>query len=371
MSSTTKKMTMSKVLIGVVSVLILIRLTAPYVIQNYVNSIIKSTQGISGYIGDVDLALYRGGYSIDHIKIYEVDELSERKPLLAIERLDFSLSWSALLKGNVVTEMDFYQPSVVVYDKKRGADEQNKQVKDETTWIGLANDLVPFSIDSLTVHAGKVTLINGGEQDDNPTYLSKINGQITNITNAQNLEKSLVTQFDVQAALMGQAMMSLNGKLDPFSDKANFDVNLELQRFSVKYIESVFQFYTPFDIEAGSIDGAMELVAADNNLSGYVKAGVYNLSIFSWREDIEKDDDGLFTFIFEGTSELLSEFLENDESELVAARIPIEGKLDNTDVSTFAAVVSVLENAFFEAFKMKVDNVISFESIENDNTDEN
>lgn len=369
MSFTTNKKTWLKLATGLVGVLIILRLSAPYVIQNYVNETIQDTQGISGYIGDVDLAIYRGGYSIEHIKIYEIEEFSERKPLLAIERLEFSISWSALINGNLVTKMYFEQPQVVIYDKDPAKDEQNKQVKDETTWIGLANNLVPFSIDSLAIFDGKITLINEGEQGEEPTYLSKINGHISNITNAQNLDKSLVTGFDVKAALMGQATMSLNGKLDPFSEKANFDINLELQRFSVNHIESVFKFYTPFDIEAGSVDGAMELAARDNQLTGYVKAGVYDLSIFSWREDIEKDDDGLFTLIFEGGSELLSEFLENDESELVAARVPIEGELNNTDISTFEALISVLENAFFDAFKMEVDNVISFESIEDKNSD--
>ena len=167
---------------------------------------------------------------------------------------------------------------------------------------------------------------------------------------------------------MGDAKINFDGKLDPFSKKANFDINLELERFSVKSIESIIDFYTPFDFEAGSIDGAMELAAHDNQLEGYVKAGIYDLEIFSWREDIQKDDDGLFTLIFEGTSDLVSSFLENDDSELIAARVPISGKLDNTDISTFEAVISVLQNAFFDAFKMKVDNVISFESTK-DNQD--
>lgn len=362
MAPSTKKIAAFKVLIGLAIVFIAFCLAAPFLIQNYVNDKIKNTEGISGYIGDVDLALYRGAYAINNIKIYAVEEQKAPKPLLAIDRLDFSLSWPALLKGNLVTQMTFFKPEIVIYDKKRGTDEQNQQVKDETTWIGLANDLVLFSIDSLTINNGKITLINEGEQGEEPTYLSKINGHLSNITNAKNLDKSLVTGFDVEAALMGQAMLKLDGKLDPFSEKANFDVNLELERFSVKYIDSVFQFYTPFDIEAGSVDGALELTAHDNKLNGYVKAGVYDLAIFSWREDIEKDDDGLFTLIFEGSSQLISEFLENDESELVAARIPVSGELDNTDISTFEAVVSVLKNAFFDAFEMKVDDVISFES---------
>lgn len=342
--------------------LILLRALAPYAVQYYVNQQLEQTQGITGHVGDVDLYLYRGAYAVDEVEIYAVDATQVPKPLLSIDTLDFSLAWSALLNGNFVTNMAFTRPEIVIYDKDPTTAEQNQQVKDETTWVGLANDLVPFSIDTLRIDNGKVTLVNATSEGEQPTYVSNINANINNITNAQNLSKTLVTSLKVEGQLMGEAKLSLNGKLDPFSDEANFDFNVEVQRFSVKNLETVFKVYTPFDIEAGGIDGAMELAANNNNLNGYVKAGVHDLSVFSWREDIEKDDDGLFTAIFEGSIDLLSSLLENDESKLVAARVPIDGQLDNADVSTFEAVVSVLKNAFFEAFKMKVDNVISFES---------
>jgi len=347
-------------------VLIIARIAAPYALQQYVNYQLKHTQGVTGHVGDVDLFLYRGAYAIDDVEIYAVDATSAPKPLLSIQTLDFSLAWSALLKGNLVTNMAFTRPEIVIYDKDPNASEQNKQVKDETTWVGLANDLVLFSIDTLIIEQGKLTLVNSTNSGEKPTFISNINAKIENITNAQNLSKTLVTSLNVEGALMGEAALKLDGKLDPFSKHANFDFNAEVQRFSVKNLDTVFKVYTPFDIEAGGIDGAMELVAKDNNLNGYVKAGVQNLSVFSWREDIEKDDDGIFTAIFEGSVDLLGSILENDESKLVAARIPIEGQLDNTDVSTFQAVISVLKNAFFDAFKMKVDNVISFEDPKSD-----
>ncbi|MBG9995527.1 DUF748 domain-containing protein [Pseudoalteromonas sp. NZS127_1] len=364
-SSTTFHTKYFKGVIALIVLLILMRIAAPYVVQYYVNYQLKHTQGVTGHVGDVDLFLYRGAYAIDDVEIYAVDATSAPKPLLSIQTLDFSLAWSALLKGNLVTNMAFTRPEIVIYDKDPNASEQNKQVKDETTWVGLANNLVLFSIDTLTIEQGKLTLVNSTNSGENPTFISSINAKIENITNAQNLSKTLVTTLNVEGALMGQAALKLNGKLDPFSKQANFDLNAEVQRFSVKNLDTVFKVYTPFDIEAGGIDGAMELVAKDNNLNGYVKAGVQNLSVFSWREDIEKDDDGIFTAIFEGSVDLLSSILENDESKLVAARIPIEGQLDNADVSTFQAVISVLKNAFFDAFKMKVDNVISFEDTDN------
>lgn len=364
------KRTWFKVIVVTVLLLIFARIGAPYAVQYYINQQINQTKGITGQVGDVDLHLYRGAYSVDDIEIYAVDDQSSPKPLLSVTTLDFSLAWSAILNGNLVTNMVFSQPKIVVYDKDTTTPEQNPQVKDERTWIGLANNLVVFSIDTLKIIDGKVSLVNQTKKGEIPTYIANINADIKNITNAQNLMKTLVTSVDVTGDLMGEATLTLVGKLDPFSEQANFDFNMEVQRFSVKQIQTVFNVYTPFDIEAGGIDGAMELAAKSNEVSGYAKAGVYDLSIFSWREDVEKDDDGLFTIIFEGGADLLSAILENDESQLVAARIPIEGTLDNTDISTFQAVVSILKNAFFDATKMQVDDIISYESVETSSSEE-
>ncbi|MAI38309.1 MAG: hypothetical protein CL599_12250 [Alteromonas sp.] len=364
------KRTWFTVIVVTVLLLILARVGAPYAVQYYINQQINQTKGITGQVGDVDLQLYRGAYAVDDIEIYAVDEQSSPKPLLSVKTLDFSLAWSAVLNGNLVTNMVFSQPKVVVYDKDTTTPEQNQQVKDERTWIGLANNLVVFSIDTLKIIDGKISLVNQTKKGEIPTYIANINADIKNITNAQNLTKTLVTSVDVKGDLMGEATLTLVGKLDPFSEQANFDFNMEVQRFSVKQIQTVFNVYTPFDIEAGGIDGAMELAAKSNEVNGYAKAGVYDLSIFSWREDAEKDDDGLFTIIFEGGADLLSAILENDESQLVAARIPIEGTLDSTDISTFQAVVSVLKNAFFDATKMQVDDIVSYESVTTSSSEE-
>ena len=361
MTAKKNKYIVFKVVFIFLAIALLLRVASPYVIQDYINGKLDHTEGISGSVGDVDIALFRGGYSIKDIKIFTVEGIDNAKPLLSVDEIDLSISWPALLKGHLVTEMLFFHPQVAIYDKKRDTQEQNDQVKDETTWIGLANNLVLFSIDRLDIYNGKITLLNNFNGSERATNLSNINGYIFNITNAQNLDDSLVTEFNLKAAIMGKAQAKLDGKLDPFSEKANFDINLELQKFSVNSIDTLLQVYTPFDVEAGRIDGAIELACNDNKLDGYVKAGVYDLSIFSWRADVEKDGDSFFTLLFEGTADLISQFLENDQSDLLAARIPISGKLDNTEISTFSAVMSVMQNAFFDAFEMKVDNIISFE----------
>ncbi len=68
------------------------RIGAPYAVQYYINQQINQTKGMMGQVGDVDLHLYRGAYSVDDIEIYAVDEQSPPKPLLSVRTLDFSLA---------------------------------------------------------------------------------------------------------------------------------------------------------------------------------------------------------------------------------------------------------------------------------------
>lgn len=136
-----------------------------------------------------------------------------------------------------------------------------------------------------------------------------------------------------------------------------------MQRLSVKDIEGLIAFYAPFDLEAGHIDGAVELAAKDGELTGYVKAGVHQLSVFSWRKDVVEDGDNPLQILFEAASDLVAEVLENDKSKLVATRVPIQGTIDNTETSVFSAVVAVLQNAFLQTFDMEIEDIVSFEQV--------
>lgn len=369
----TKSKTGLKLLCFSLIILVILRICAPFIVQQVVNRSLQNADGITGSIGDVELQLYRGAYNIQNIAIYAVDLENHKKPLLSIQQLDLSLLWSALIRGNIVTEIQIKTPEIVIYDDEPDVtpSDEHQEITNEDTWIGLANDIVLFSIDKVSLSNGKITLINSTKAQQTHTYISDLNGQATNITNSQQLSDSLVSQFAFNGKLMGESSLSLKGQLNPSSKKANFDFNAEMQRFSMSHIDSAIKFYTPFDIEAGSLDGAMELVCKNGKIDGYLKAGIYDLNVFSWREDIEQDNDGPLTFIFENTMELFGNILENHNSDLVAARVPISGTLDNAEISTLATLISVIKNAFIEAFEMKVDNIISFEKNEIEESSEN
>ncbi|GAC13494.1 DUF748 domain-containing protein [Aliiglaciecola lipolytica] len=357
-------------------ILLLARVSAPYFVQRFINNTIASTDGLSGQVGDVDLHLYRGAYQIEDINLYVVGETDDARPLISVKKMDISILWSALLRGNIVSELTFYQPKIYLEDRENTQDIQNEEVKKQSTWVGLTQNLVPFSIDKITIFDGEMALKNINDEVESETRLSEVQGQISNITNSKELGKPLVSEFQLSAKLMDAAPVTLAGNIDPFAQKPTFNLDLTVAKFPVTYLDNVIKTYTPIDIEAGSVDGALELVSENGKIDGYAKAGIYNMEILSWREDIEKDGDNIFVAIFEGLTDLLGTLLENDEENLIAARVPISGTLSDTETETFAAILSMLRNAFIEALQMDIEDLFSINpeetsESESDNTNSN
>src|SRR5688572_7669468 len=104
----------SKKLMALVAVLVLligIRAALPEVIERYVNKTLDELEGYSGHIDDVDLALYRGAYQIEGVRIVKTGG-KQPVPFFSASEIDLSVQWGALLDGEVVAEIDLHGPKV-------------------------------------------------------------------------------------------------------------------------------------------------------------------------------------------------------------------------------------------------------------------
>jgi len=348
-----------------VGVLVLLRMSAPFAIQHAGIYALNNIEGIEGTIGDVDLSLFRGAYVVEDVKIRKTIG-QQQEPLISIARVDISILWSALLRGHIVTEISLYQPSIYILDTPEDQSKEYKAITDEQPWIELVDKAILFSIDRISLDQGKVTLRNFNDLIDQETFISDISGDITNITNSNDKNDNLFASALITAKLMDKSRITIEGTANPFSAKPTFDINAQMQKLSVKNIEGLIAFYTPFDMESGHIDGAIELLAKNGELSGYFKAGIHQLSVFSWRQDVVEDGDNPFQVLFEAAADLVGEVLENEDSKLIATRIPIQGTMDNTETSTLAAIGAVLQNAFLQTLDMEIENIVSFEQIAED-----
>ncbi|MEM5497698.1 DUF748 domain-containing protein [Paraglaciecola mesophila] len=345
-------------LISLAVILVALRLVAPYAVQKGVNYAIKTTPGLSGQVGDVDIALYRGAYQVKDIELNLVDG-GLQKPLISIQQLDISVLWSALFRGSIVSEMTFLKPQFYYADDVQQKEKINQDVQDEQTWITLANRLVPFSIDRIDIIDGRLMFETISAKRKTLTEITDVHGQITNLTNSKQRSGTLVTNLVLDAEIAGVCPLAVSGSYDPYASKPTFNVDVEMQRLPVKHIDHLISFYSPFDLEAGQIDFAMEFASKQGDVSGYVKAGVYDLSVFDWQEDVVKDGDNPFQWLFEATTGGIAELFEGGTKDLIATRVPLEGKIDDIQTPLWPAIGAIIKNAFIKSLDIKVDKVVS------------
>lgn len=339
----------------VVIILLALRIALPFVVQRYVNNKLDESPAYAGQVGDIDIALIRGAYSIEDIEINKT-EGDVPVPLFAAREVEFSLLWKALFRGEIVGEAEVFEPAINIVDSE---DETKKQTGEDGQWLAIADDLTPVLIDQIQIHEGQLHFQNFDIEPPVDIYLTEVEAVGRNLSNSQALTDSPIGHVEITALAMGESDLSVNAAVDSSRDQPTFDLNLQLLNLPMLNLDNFIKTYAPFDIEAGKLDFVTELAARDGMLEGYLKPIIYNLEVFKWSEDVEEDEDNPFKVLWEGLVSVIAEILENQPRDQLATNIPIEGDISNPDTSVFVVVANILRNAFVEAFQANLDNTIS------------
>ena len=89
-----------------------------------------------------------------------------------------------------------------------------------------------------------------------------------------------------------------------------------------------------------------QLDIKDGNISGYVKPMFSDLTVYSWAEDKHKP---VLHQAYEAAVGGAAHLFKNSQTQQVATKVDLTGKLKNPNTSTWQAVVEVLQNAFIQA----------------------
>ena len=96
---------------------------ATYVLQWYVNNKLDESPMYAGQVGDIDISLLAGAYSIENVEI-EKTEGEVPVPLFAAREVRFSVLWKGLMNGAIVGETEMFEPQINIVDSM---DETKKQ----------------------------------------------------------------------------------------------------------------------------------------------------------------------------------------------------------------------------------------------------
>lgn len=350
-----------KIILAVVVVLIIFRLALPYMVTRYVNQVLSELPGYRGQIDGVNIALIRGAYQIDSLKIFRIAG-SKEIPFIDIPVADLSVEWKALFHGDVVGEIHFEKPVLnFIAGKKRDGKDKGagaEQTGDDVDWTEPIKKLMPLKINRLTIKDGTIAFYDFSTKPQVDLFLRKVHIDAQNLSNARGNEDILPSRVYLRARSIGNGLLSIYMKINVLKQMPDLDMDLKFENVDLPALNDFFGAYAKIDVEKGSFNLYSEVAVKDGQISGYVKPLLNNLKVVDWQKDKKKP----VQLVWETIAGFAVEAFENQPRNQFATRVPLDGKIASVESSFWPVLWNIFRNAFVAAFERDTDNTITITS---------
>ena len=340
------------ILLLIVVLLIIARILLPIFLERYVNRVLNDIPGYTGYVEDIDVALYRGAYVIEGLHLDKINADLD-VPLLYFPKSDISIEWKSLLKGKIVSEIVLHEPEInyIFQDQQKDTPEGKPEVKD---WRKALIDLVPIEINRFEVQGGKINFVQFLKGADIDLMMHKIHLIATNLRNVESVKSPMPSTIEATAVSFGGGSVNLNGTIDVMKKIPDMDMEFSLKGADVTSLNATFKKFANVDFESGTFELYAEAAIADGYIKGYLKPMFINTKLHG------EEDQGFFERLWEGFVGVFKFLFKNHGTDTLATKAPFEGDLNNVDTGVLKTVLNIFKNAWFDAFKPKVEEDIEY-----------
>jgi hypothetical protein len=326
------------------------RIVLPYALEAYINDELAEIGEYRGRIENVDVALVRGAYVVDRLTIVKAGVATEQ-PFLAIERMDISLQWNALLDAELVGEMVLEKP---VLNLIQGETEPETQLGTGVNWPDQVREFFPFRFNAIEVREGTATFRAPGIDADESLNLQRLSVMLRDLTNVEERQDAAYAQLEAIGTVMGSAPISVAGRFDPNESKPVFDVDFSLEDARLVDVNPWLREFLKVDAEQGTFSMYAEIATSQGRFEGYVKPILEDPQIFA----LDEEASGPFQKAWEALVDVGMKIFKSRERQQVATEIPISGELEDPEPDLLATLVNLLKNAFVSAFSHSLEGTV-------------
>jgi hypothetical protein len=186
-------------------------------------------------------------------------------------------------------------------------------------------------------------VVNKTAKPEYRIYLADVNAQLTNLSNQLKDGTAFLT---LSGKFFGSGDLRLTGTFRPETKSPDFDVNLKIEDTRLSAMNDLLRAHGKFDVAKGRFSLYAELSVRDNGVGGYIKPLFLDIDVYDARQDKDKT---VLKKLYEGVIGGVSGLLRSDETDAVATKTELSGRLDNPKASTWEALVTLIRNAFIRA----------------------
>jgi hypothetical protein len=311
---------------------------------SYVNRTLNNIPHYQGSVYSIDLDLYRGAYRINDLKLYK-KEGNIPTPFIAIDAVDLSLQWSALIHGRIVSSIDLEKP-VLNFAVNKGA----AQTGTEADWNKPIKALMPIDINHVIFRDGELAYKDFASTPNVDIFIHHMSGEVRNLRNVVDKEHPMPSTLVVKGDSIGEGNLVLKGRLNILKEIPDMDIYTQLENVHMQALNSYSNAYAALDFKGGTVNVYSEFIIKDNQVSGYVKPIAKNISLV----DLSKEANPV-KVAWESVVSTIVTIFTNQRNDQFATRIDLSGSLSKINTNTWSAVAGIIKNAFLSAVKKGFD----------------
>ena len=330
------------------------RLYLPVWVKKHVNEVLANIPGYYGQVDDIDISLYRGAYTLNHLYLNKITAKSQI-PFLNFPKSDISIEWKSLFKGRIVSEIEMFSPEVIyVFEDQETTPPETEGEADVDDWTKALTDLVPIDINHFEAYDAKVAFVELQTEPNIDLHIDQLHLTAHNLRNVQEKEKTLPSPIWATGVSVGEGKVSLEGNINLLREIPDMDLAFSIEEANATALNEFTRHYAGIDFESGSVGMFSEIAITDGYMKGYIKPLLKDSKLIG-------KEDGFLGVLWEGFVGFFKFILKNQGTDTLATRIPIEGDLNNVEAGVWPTVFNIFENAWISAFKGVVDDDIEFE----------
>jgi hypothetical protein len=337
-----------RIVLIVLVVLVAFRLTLPYILERYINTVLNELSGYRGNALDVEVHLIQGAYTIHDITIYKGDAKTDT-PFARIPATEVAIEWPAVLHGALVGEIKLHEPVINFdWDTLGKANHHNiRENESKAGWNIFIDKLSPVKVNRIRVDHGKVAFLDAQRAGAPYLFLQNVQLDALNLRNTKELSERLPSRIYLQALSAGNGQLNVAVKISLLKPVADFDMDMRFENVDLNALNSFINDGSPIQIQRGNFNMYAELSVVDGQVNGYVKPILNDVQV------LKQTSNGLSVPApWHALVSYLADAHSNNGMINFTTRVVVNDQIESEQLQFLPSLLDVFSNASEQAFNV-------------------
>lgn len=333
----------------VLILLMLFRMFLPIWVRHHTNNILSEIPGYVGNVEDIDIEIFRGGYSINGMSFRKTTSQS-KIPFIKIPRIEISVDWESVSEGKIASKIKLHNPEInwVLEDWK----DTSRNTKTEN-WKKAWTDLAYLDINLIEIHQGKIEFVEFSKNPPINLGVAQLELKAENLQTVIEKERILPSPIFASGITKGQGKFSLEGNMNLKKKIPEMDLSFSLENADASILNNFTGHYGNFSFQKGKLNIYGEADLTNANFKGYIKPIFVDTALKNNQIDFSED-------LWEGFELFFNDLLKHQGTSPLTTKISVETKLDDTEIGPWSAIITSLKKNWIQTFQQKAaaENVV-------------